>query len=93
MLASCFNRFAFGTYRSFLSPNELAKALEADNRSDLFIGGNINHLTRTVTLWRGNLAPMTVPFSAFEKSGDGIEPVFKSLSIVDYGQTGRIGKY
>lgn len=93
VLASCFSRFAFAMDGSFLPPNELAEVLEADNRSDLFIGGSIDHSTRTVTLWRGTLEPVTVPFSAFEKSGDGIEPDFKKFSIVDYGQTIRLGKY
>ena len=93
VLASCFSRFASATHDSFLPPNELAEVLEADNRPDLFIGGSIDHSTRTITLWRGNLEPITVPFSAFEKSGDGMEPDFKNFSIADFGQTIRLGKY
>jgi DNA-binding Xre family transcriptional regulator len=32
-------------------------------------------------------------FSAFEKSGDGIEPGFHQLFVTDYGQTIRLGDY
>ena len=93
VLTNCFSRFAFATDDSFLPPNEIAEVLVADNRPDLFIGGSIDHSTNTVTLWRGNLEPITVPFSAFAKSRDGIEPDFKTFSILDYGQTIRLGKY
>lgn len=76
-----------------LAPSELAEALAAENRSDLFIGGSVDRASRTLTLWRGNLESITVPFSAFEKSGDGIEPDFRRLSMSDCGQTIRLGRY
>jgi hypothetical protein len=92
-LASCFKRIAFASNDGFLPPDELAGALEADNRSDLFLGGSVDQASRTITLWRGNLEPLTVPFSAFEKSGDGTEPDFGQFSIQDFGQTIRLGDY
>jgi DNA-binding Xre family transcriptional regulator len=92
-LASCFKRFAFATGDGFLVPDELAEALEAENCTDLFIGGSIDQASQTITLWRGNLESLTVPFSAFEKSGDGIEPNFDQFSVTDYGQTIRLGSY
>jgi DNA-binding Xre family transcriptional regulator len=43
--------------------------------------------------WRGDLAPLTVPFSAFEPSGAGTEPNFNEFSVVDSGQTIQLGDY
>jgi DNA-binding Xre family transcriptional regulator len=57
------------------------------------IGGSVDQVSRTITLWRGNLTALTVPFSAFEKSGDGTEPDFDQFSVADCGQTVRLGEY
>lgn len=92
-LASCFRRFAFSVSGRFLPPDELAEALAADNRSDLFIGGSVDPASQTLTLWRGTLDPLTVPFAAFDTSGDGIEPNFQCFSVTDCGQTIRLGDY
>ncbi len=92
-LTSCFRRIAFTTDGGFLPAEELADVLAAENRSDLFIGGSVNHATETITFWRGNLKPLTVAFSAFEKSGDGTEPDFHKFSVIDCGQTVRLGDY
>jgi hypothetical protein len=93
VLTSCFKRFASASNKEFLPPDELAEALQAVNSSNLFIGGSVDPTNRTITLWRGNLEPLTVPFSAFEKSGDGIEPNFDRFSVTDSGQTVRFGDY
>lgn len=92
-LTSCFRRVAFTTNGGFISAEELAEVLVAENRSDLFIGGTVDKATETITFWRGNLKPLTVPFSAFEKSGNGTEPDFDRVSIIDCGQTVRLGDY
>ena len=92
-LASCFKRFAFSTADGLRAPVELAEALEAENRMDLFIGGNVDRASQTMTLWRGNLESLTVAFSAFDESGDGIEPDFDQFSVTDYGHTIRLGEY
>lgn len=92
-LHGLFERFAFAVSGSFLEPEELAEALQADARADLFIGGSVDRATETITLWRGNLDTLTVPFSAFEESGDGLRPDFGKFTLIDYGQTIRLGKY
>ncbi len=92
-LAGCFARFAFAMEDGFLPPDELAEALEAENCSDVFIGGNVDRATQTMTLWRGNLEALTVPFAAFERSGDGIAPDFRKFSITDCGHSVRLGDY
>ena len=92
-LTSCFRRIAFTTDGGFLPAGELVEALEAANRPDLFIGGNLDGRTETITFWRGDLKPLTVPFSAFKKSGDGTAPDFNKFSVIDCGQTVRLGNY
>lgn len=92
-LLSCFRRIAFTTDGGFLPADELVDVLEAETRSDLFIGGSVDHATETITCWRGHLKPLTVPFRAFAKSGDGMEPDFQKFSVIDCGQTVRLGNY
>jgi len=36
---------------------------------------------------------MTVPFSAFESSGDGVSPDMSKLTVTDCGQTVQFGDY
>lgn len=92
-LSSRFRRIAFITDGGFLPAEELAEALMADHRGDLFLGGSVDHATETITLWRGDLKPLVVPFSAFEASGDGTRPDFRQFAVIDSGQTIRLGEY
>lgn len=92
-LSALFRRFAFTADGGFIAAEELVKVLEAENRPNLFIGGIVNQVTETITFWRGNLKSLTVPFSAFEKSGDGTEPDFNKFSVIDCGQTVQLGDY
>jgi len=88
-----FDRVCFNSNGGFLPVDELAAVLAAENRGDLFIGGTVSPQSRTITLWRGDLAPLTVPFSAFEPSGDGTKPEFSSFAVTDHGNTIRLGEY
>ena len=92
-LGNCFKRFACARGEAFLPPDELATTLDAEHAADLFIGGSVDSASQTITLWRGNLEPLTVPFAAFETSGDGTKPDFDRFSVTDYGQTVRLGNY
>jgi hypothetical protein len=92
-LTSYFRHFAFSEDGSFLPPEELAEVLLSENRGDLFIGGFVDTTTKTITLWRGNLESLTVPFSAFPKPGDGTKPDFSKFAVIDYGQTIQFGPY
>lgn len=92
-LSSVFQRIAYSIDGGFLPPEELAEVFQAVNYSDLMIGGFVNTATQTVTLWRGNLQSLTVPFSAFQKSGDGTVPDFNAFSVIDSGQTVKLGDY
>lgn len=93
-LASCFDRFSFVAENGAVLPDgELAAALNASNRYELLIGGSIDHSSQTVTFWRGNIKSLTVPLTAFDTEGDGVEPDFTKFSITDFGHTVRFGKY
>lgn len=92
-LTSFFRRVAFTTDGGFCPAEELAEILEAENRGDLFLGGSVDRETETITFWRGDLKPLAVPFSSFETSGDGTEPDFDLFSVIDSGQTVRLGDY
>ena len=90
-LAECFERIAVVDVT--LPQDELAEALAAENRADLFVGGLVDHSSEMVTLLRGNLETLAVPFSAFPTSGDGIAPDFNDFAVTDCGQTVRFGEY
>ena len=92
-LPHCFVKFAYAIRKESLPPEELVEALQSDQRHDLIIGGIVDSSTQTMTLWRGDLDSLTVPFSAFETSGDGIVPDFQRFSVTDGGQTIRLGTY
>ena len=72
VLSRYFHRVVFGGGKGLLPPAELAEVLTAPNKADLFIGGMVDDDSETLTLWRGDLATLTVPFTAFPPSGDGI---------------------
>jgi hypothetical protein len=93
VLSSLFRRIAFAVDDGVIPAVELAEVLEAENRANLLIGGFVNNATKMITLWRGNLESLTVPFSAFEKSGSGEVPDFNSFSVIDCGQTVKLGDY
>jgi DNA-binding Xre family transcriptional regulator len=93
VLSSLFRRIAYRVDGSFLPAEELAEVLAAENRENLFIGGFVNQATGTITFWRGDLASLTVPCSAFARSVNGAEPNFAAFSVIDCGQTVKLGNY
>jgi hypothetical protein len=62
-------------------------------RKYIFICGTVDSENEVVTLWRGDLKSLAVPFRALASSGDGVEPDFKAFSVMDYGHTVRLGEY
>jgi len=92
-LSSVFNRIAYSNNGGFLADKELAEVLAANNAGELLIGGVVDPGSETITFWRGNLEPLTVPFSAFQPSGTGTRPNFDDFEIIDTGQTVRLGDY
>lgn len=92
-LSSVFRRIAFSVDGSFLPADELAEVLEAESPANYFLGGFVDETTKLITFWRGDLDSLTVPFTAFARSGDGTVPDFSRLQVADCGQTVSFGDY
>jgi hypothetical protein len=76
-----------------LPMEELAEVLGSGNRADLFIGAVASRADDTIILYRGNLEPLVIPVSWFRTRPEGPMPDISDLSITDFGQTVRLGKY
>jgi hypothetical protein len=85
----------FGLIEGFqwLPKEELVEAISRDDAGDRFIGGSVDPKAKTLTLLRGDITPVVVPFSLFPKSGDGTAPDFTKLGLTDYGRTIVLGEY
>ena len=77
----------------FLPREELDAVLKAPDRKDRFVGGMADKGGKTVVLWRGDLTPLVVPFSAFIPTANGIRPDWDRFAVTDYGHTLKFGSY
>lgn len=93
VLAEHFAPLAYAPRSNCLTWEEMEQALRAPHRADLAIAGLVDDKLQTVTLWRGDLRPLVVPWAAFKQSGSGPTPDFRRFQIIDYGQTIRLGEY
>ncbi len=93
-LLSLFNP-AYGLVEGFrwLPKKELVGALTSNDAWQRIIGGIADPKAKVLTLVRGNLEPIIVPFSFFTPCGDGTKPDFAKLEIIDYGDTVALGEY
>lgn len=78
---------------AWLPKEEVPTVVSAKDASDRFIGGAVDMAGKTVSLVRGNLSMLVVPFSHFKASGDGTKPDFSKPSFSDYGVTVAFGEY
>ena len=95
-LNSCFRCLAGIAPDSKLLPlEELLDVLSSSPReaAGLFIAAVADPQSQTLALTRGNLKTITVCWSMFKPSGDGVEPDFKRLRLTDYGHTVGFGDY
>ena len=76
----------------FLPQEILSEVLAAPHRAKLLIGCHVDKYDNTISFWNGELKKFTVPFSFFEPSGT-TKPNFFNVSIIDYGQTIKLGDY
>jgi hypothetical protein len=81
------------TVNKFLPMHELAVALNAPERNDLFIAGAVDLVDRVLILYRGNLDRLIVPFAWFTSGKRLAEPDFEDFEPIDYGNTIRLGSY
>lgn len=78
---------------AWLPKEEVPTVVSAKDAADRFIGGAVDVAGKTVSLVRGDLSMLVVPFSHFKASGDGTKPNFSKPSFSDYGMTVAFGGY
>lgn len=85
----------FGVIEGFqwLPTEELIEVIMMDDASDRFLGGSVDPKSKMITLLRGDITALLVPFSLFPKAGDGTTPNFAQLRLTDYGRTIALGDY
>jgi hypothetical protein len=76
-----------------LPAEELSEVLASSNFRDLFIGGVADHQDKVVVLYKGDFTRTLVPFLWFKKGPESPNPDFNEFSVVDFGQTVRLGAY
>lgn len=93
-LLSSFSRVVGVTegYR-WLPKEELVSVIGREDAANRFIGGSSDMVNRRLTLVRGDLRSIVVPFSLFPESGDGTKPDCSKLGFTDYGHTVVLGDY
>lgn len=88
---NCFKRVIGGNPEfRWLPSDQLLDVLRSESKADLFIGGSVDQLSKTLTLTRGDRQTLVVPLSIFRKAGPAI-PDFTKLEFDDYGNTVRFG--
>jgi hypothetical protein len=76
-----------------LGIEELVEVLASPDRQDLAIAVAYDTGTQTLTLWRGDFSRIVVPATALEVNGKSPKPDFDNISMIDYGQTIRLGRF
>jgi hypothetical protein len=85
--------FGLGEAFQWLPKEEFVEVLTLNDASERFIGGCIDRKAKVLTLLRGDIETVLVPFAIFQRSGDGTEPDFARLRLADYGRTVAFGEY
>lgn len=92
-LESIFKEVIVISHESALPFEELLEVISSKDASNYVIGCQADQTTGSLTLIRGDLSKLAVPFSAFRQSGTGTSPDFTKISVDDFGQTIRFGEY
>jgi len=72
---------------------ELQEVMADERAADLVIGGVADLDDRILVLYRGNLDLLVVPFQWFKTRPKGPRPDFGAFSVIDSGQTIKLGQY
>lgn len=78
-------------YQIRLKAKELKLVLAQKN--PLLIGVNLNFEAQVIEMLLSNNTSINAQFSELTIPGDGTSPDFQKVSIVDHGQTLKLGKY
>lgn len=77
----------------WLPLEELTEAKSSPGYRDLILGGAVDRGSSTITLVRGDLTRLTLPFTFFTDVPATVKPDFDDLEVIDFGQTLRLGEY
>lgn len=78
---------------TMISKEEIQEVLKHKNSDKFLIGVDVKSETNEIKFLTGDNREVVVPFSLFKISGDGTKPDFSDVSIIDYGQTVKLGVY
>ena len=93
ILSSLFKKVVFSQQKYQIKIDEMYDILNGENPENYIIQGHVDTTNRFVTLTRGNLDTLVVPFATFTVNGLGAKPNFNKFSIEDFGQTLKFGEY
>lgn len=88
-----FSSVALASRSHWLGWGDLMKALNTPNRRELIVAGMVNFAAGTLTVYRGDFSPVTVPLSLFKPSGKGVAADPSDFEVIDCGHAIRLGKY
>ncbi len=79
----------------FLPDEELEAARNSspNTQRHLFIAGFVDFSLREVVLYRVDESEIVAPFALFRSNKKGPMPEFDKFSIIDHGQTIKLGDY
>ena len=92
-LTALFSDVVSGPRPSFLSIDEIGRALVARHFADLALGALVSWTREAVVVVRGDLERTIVPWSWFRPSGTGTAPDFNDVAVTDSGLAIRLGNY
>ena len=70
-----------------LPTNELLDVLSTPDPREFIVGGMVDGLTGTLTVYRGDFSRLTVPLSIFQPTGTGNEIDPSDFEVIDNGFT------
>lgn len=80
-------------YINILPPDKLITALQSDNAAGRLILVYVDTHSDVLFFLNGRCDPVAVPKPFFSTGGNGVEPDFERVEIIDYGMTVKLGEY
>lgn len=94
LLNAVFKRVVAEGHGTHLLPHgDLIDVLGSPRPEDLLIGYSLDKEDETIVFHRGNFETLVVPFDFFRAKGSRPRPNFNDCTIIDCGQTVRLGTY
>jgi hypothetical protein len=79
--------------KSWLPMDELIEVLNAADPDEFIVGGMVDQLMETLTIYRGDFSRLTVPLAIFKPTGKGVTINPADFEVIDSGIAVRLGSY